>query len=173
MDFNTAFQKLLDREGRTLSTDPYDPGNWTGGVCHVGTLKGSKYGISAGAHPDLDIPNLTEDQAAALYQQEYWTPIQGDKLPDPVAYQAFDEAVQAGPKAAVKMLQMAVGVPADGLLGPTTLAALQGMKPIMLTVRLQASMLNFYTSLSDWPTQGKGWARRVAKNLTDLDPYLV
>jgi lysozyme family protein len=43
-----------------------DPGNWTGGKVGKGILKGTKYGIAAASFPNLDIANLTKEQAAVV-----------------------------------------------------------------------------------------------------------
>jgi lysozyme family protein len=70
-DFNQAFKVILKHEGgfQKLTTDK---GNWTGGKIGVGELKGTKYGISAAQFPDLDIENLTIENAGAIYQSKYW-----------------------------------------------------------------------------------------------------
>lgn len=62
-------------------------------------------------------------------------------------------------------LQQAVGVTADGIIGPKTMEAVnaQDLNDVILT--LTAERLRFYTSLSTWPTWGKGWTNRVADNL--------
>jgi len=71
----------------------------------------------------------------------------------------------AGKKRAVMELQQAVGVTADGVIGPKTMEAVnaQDLNDVILT--LTAERLRFYTSLSTWSTYGKGWTNRVADNL--------
>ena len=54
MDFQTAFQSLIGNEGG-YSLDPHDRGNWTGGAINVGECKGTKFGISAAAYPNLEL----------------------------------------------------------------------------------------------------------------------
>lgn len=158
-----AFDKLMLREGTTLSLDPNDPGNWSNNK-----LVGSKYGIAAASHPGLDIANLTATDAMAIYGKEYWGPIQGDSLPDSIAYEVFDEAVNMGVHGAVSVLQRAVGVMPDGALGPATLAAVNHADQSKLGMLLNAARLEFYTCLAAWPSEGKGWVRRVAMNLRSL-----
>jgi len=168
MKLADAFAKLIISEGDTLDLNPKDRGNWTGGVCNVGTLAGSKYGISAAAHPNVDIANLTAEDAMGIYQREYWEPIWGDQLPDVVAFELFDEAVNMGVSGAVKMVQGAVGVFKDGKMGPATFSALSAVDPSKLGVLMCASRLEFYTSLPNWPDESRGWARRVARDLRNL-----
>lgn len=162
--FDEVFARLIGHEGG-FSDDPKDPGNWTGGRPGVGKLLGTKYGIAANTYPDIDIKALTIEQAKAIYRRDWWDKIHADQLPGAVACQLWDFAVNAGIARAVISLQRAVGVADDGKLGPRTLAAVNAMPVPDVISRFNAERLDFYTSLSTWPTYGKGWARRVAGNL--------
>ena len=112
MDFLDAFAKLIGHEGG-LSLDPRDRGNWTGGRRDWGELKGTKYGISAHAFPDLDIKSLTLEQARQIYRDKYWSAACCDMLPDPLKFPVFDLAVNSGPGRAARLLQRAVGAEED------------------------------------------------------------
>jgi lysozyme family protein len=61
-------------------------------------------GINQGANPDVDVKNLTKDQAAQIYRTRYWNAIGGDKLPPGVSLFAMDAAVNMGVGAAKEML---------------------------------------------------------------------
>ena len=63
--FNLMFDKLIGAEGG-FQNDPKDRGNWTSGIIGKGECKGTKYGVSAMAYPDLDIENLTIEQAKKI-----------------------------------------------------------------------------------------------------------
>ena len=95
-----------------------DSGNWTGGKVGAGQLVGTNFGIAAASHPNVDIRALTWPQAKAIYHDEYWAPIHGDTLPIGVDACVLDDAINAGVFAAIKRLQEAVGVMADGNFGP-------------------------------------------------------
>ncbi len=95
-DFGAAFNFLLAREGGYVN-DLADPGGET------------KYGISKRAHPDLDIKNLTVQQAADVYQRDYWTPAGCDQLDQPAALAVFDTAVNVGVQRARAMWGMVNG----------------------------------------------------------------
>ena len=120
--FNFCFSKVVDIE-KGFTKDPNDDGNWTGGRVNVGELKGTKWGISAASYPNLDIENLTEDAAKDIYYRDFWTPMQGDKLPSSLALILFDSAVNQGVGTAIKFVQSAINVKADGNLGNVTLTA--------------------------------------------------
>jgi lysozyme family protein len=154
--FDKAFEATIGHEGGYVN-DPRDRGGET------------KFGISARAYPNLKIADLTIDQAKDIYRKDYWTVCGCDALPEPVALAVFDLAVNAGVRAAVRDLQQALGVPADGVLGPQTQAALARVRGeleiLRLAVRVHAYGLIRRTDAPTWSTHGKGWARRVAKNL--------
>lgn len=166
MDFRRAFDRLIDHEGG-FQNDPRDRGNWTGGAVGVGECRGTKYGISAAAYPHEDIAGLTLERAGDLYRRDYWRPAGCDVLPDLLRFDVFDAAVNSGVRAAIKLLQRAVGVTADGEFGPRTLRATQDMRPEALFVLFNVERLRWLSGLSadKWVAFGRGLVRRVAWNL--------
>lgn len=164
MDFEKAFERLIGHEGG-FSDDPKDPGNWTGGKVNVGRLVGTKFGIAANTYGHLDIKNLTLDDAKSIYYKDWWLKLSADQIDGAIAYQMWDFAVNAGMGTAKKTLQRAVGVNADGIIGPATIKATNSMPVNDVLLRFNAQRLRYYTSLSTWPTYGKGWTNRVAGNL--------
>ncbi|MCU4437482.1 secretion activator protein [Acinetobacter bereziniae] len=164
MNFDKAFERLIGHEGG-FSTDRNDPGNWTGGKVGKGIFKGTKYGIAANTYPNLDIKNLTIEQAKAIYKKDWWDKLGADQLHPAIVFQLWDFAVNAGKSRAVKELQQAVGVPDDGIIGPKTIAAVNIKEVNDVLLLLASERLSFYTSLKTWTTYGKGWTNRVAENL--------
>ena len=157
--FTRCFNFTVAAEGG-YSNSAADPGNWTGGAVGSGKLLGTKFGISAAAYPQLDIASLTASAAEAIYQRDYWAPIQGDSLPDPVALVAFDAAVNAGPRQAVTWLQQALGIAADGVLGQQSLAALGDGDPATVAREALARRVDYSARLPTWSAFGLGWSRR-------------
>ena len=164
MNFDQAFDRLIKHEGG-YSDDPKDPGNWTGGRVNIGQLKGTKYGIAANTYGDLDIVNLTLEQAKAIYHRDWWLKAGADQLDAAIVFQLWDFAINAGMGTAVRALQRAVRVADDGSIGPLTIRAVRAMSTTDVLMRLTAQRLRFYTSLSTWLTYGKGWTNRVAGQL--------
>lgn len=150
MDFDTAFDRLIGHEGG-YTNNPADPGGET------------QWGISARSYPHLNIRELTREQAKEIYRIDFWD-VLGDAHPA-VKFQAFDFAVNSGIQTAIRKLQSAVGMADDGHWGPRSAAALKAMDLNDVLMRFAAQRLFFMTSLSTWPTFGKGWARRVASDL--------
>jgi lysozyme family protein len=95
-DFPAALRWILQREGGYVN-DPADPGGET------------NFGISKRAYPDVDIKNLTRDQAATLYQRDYWIPAGCDTLDQGPALAVFDTAVNLGVSRALALWQAAAG----------------------------------------------------------------
>lgn len=156
-----AFAYIAGVEG-TLSMDPKDRGNWTGGQVGAGQLCGTKYGISSAAHPTVDIANLTFQGAAAIFESEYWQKVRGDELPYPIALCLVDDAYNHGANLAVCNLQHALKIAVDGAFGPQTLAVAQAAAhaDIRGLVRdFQTERALDYARDPDFAREGRGWFR--------------
>lgn len=164
MNFDTVFERVIGHEAG-YTDNPKDPGNWTGGKVNSGELKGTKYGIAANTYPDLDIKNLTEDQAKAIYYEDWWLALGMDRFSSAMQFQMFDAAFNHGMRNATKIFQRAVGVVDDGIIGSKTMAAASDMDVNDKLMRFLAYRIRFYTSLSTFDTFGRGWSNRVANNL--------
>ena len=167
--FERACTIVLGHEG-DFTNNPRDAGNWTGGCVGSGRLLGTRYGISAAAYPDLDIPNITLEEARVLYQRDYWDRVHADHLPPPIALLAFDAGVNCGVSRSVRWLQTAVGAKPDGAIGPRTLLAVQtrcqdGTDAVC--AEMLAARLLFMSNLPTWPTFGPGWSRRLCRLLLE------
>uniref|UniRef100_UPI00300B3D77 glycosyl hydrolase 108 family protein n=1 Tax=Acinetobacter higginsii TaxID=70347 RepID=UPI00300B3D77 len=104
MNFDKAFDRLIGHEAG-YSSDKRDPGNWTGGKVGIGVLKGTKFGIAANTYPNLDIKNLTIEQAKQIYKKDWWDKLGADSLHSSIVFQLLDFAVNAGKARAIKELQ--------------------------------------------------------------------
>ncbi len=165
-DFDTAFVDVVGIEGN-YSTDQSDPGNWTGGHVGLGVFKGTKFGLSAAQFPDLDIPNVTVDQAKPIYLARYWQPLKCDELPAPLNRAVFEFGVNEGQPTAALMLQKALGVAQDGDLGPVTIAAAKSLALRYSVSMFIAQCALHYVGLKGFGLDGLGWMRRCA--LTAMD----
>jgi lysozyme family protein len=154
-DFNKAVKFVLANEGE-FSDDPND----TGGV--------TKYGISQRSYPDWDIPNLTEEDAIAIYKQDFWPPYKD--FDDKLATKLFDLAVNMGHKRAVQILQRALQclgakIVDDGILGPVTKSAVNLANEDLLLTAIKSEAAGVYRNLTTTnKTQQKflkGWLRRA------------
>jgi lysozyme family protein len=172
---DTAFALIMDAEGgAALSMVRSDPGNWTGGKVGSGSLRGTRYGISAAAFPSVNIGALTEAQAKSLFETKYWSAVRGDDLPGALALLAVDAAFNGGHP--IQWIQGAAGQEMDGDLGPITLAAVQRAfagpdAGSAVLADVAASHLGYLAGLPTWTTFGArggeplGWSTRLTSML--------
>lgn len=154
--FEAALSIILKHEGGFVN-HPRDPG----GMTNLGVTRKTWQAWTGKAVGEADMRALTRSTVAPLYRKNYWDAVSGDKLPGAVALCVFDFAVNAGPSRSAKVLQEAVGVGADGKIGPATIAAIERDGPSAVVTAFQEARKRFYRSLPTFPTFGKGWLRRV------------
>lgn len=159
-NYDDSFELVIGHEGG-FTKDSRDRGNWTSGVIGKGTLKGTKYGVSAMSYPSLDIVNLTVDQAKAIYKKDFWDACRCDELPSGIDYVVFDAAINHGPSRAIKFLQAAVGAVTDGALGPNTLRLVDKANPVKTITEFCVQRMMFFASISTFKVYGLGWTRRA------------
>lgn len=162
--FESAFTRIIGHEGR-FQMQPGDRGNWTSGIVGKGTLKGTKWGISAMTYPYLDIQALTEEDAREIYWNDWWLTLGMSLFSTYLSYQMLDAAVNHGMGNATRMLQRAVRVLDDGIIGGKTKAAVEAMEAGDLMLRFLAERLEFMTKAGGWEDYGRGWSRRIADNM--------
>lgn len=124
----TPFEKALSftlRWEGGFSNNPADPGGRT------------DHGIAERYHPEAWADGkVTAEEAKAIYRNDYWVAIQGDKLPEPVAIAMFDCAVNPGVMRSIQFLQWALDVRADGRFGVMTAVSLNGKDAREIALRI-------------------------------------
>ena len=146
-NFDRCMSAVFSHEGG-YANDPNDPGGET------------RYGISKRSYPNEDIRNMTRTRAAQIYRRDFWNAVKGDELPAGLDLVAFDAAVNSGPSRGAKWLQSALGVIADGRIGPQTLTAAR-TAPSTAIDRACNARLGWLRTLPTWKHYGNGWTRRV------------
>lgn len=153
-DWEKAVEFVLKEEGGSLGElIPGDKGGYT------------KFGISSAANPDVDVPNLSRDGAKEIYRTRYWQACKCDELPSPLAIAVFDAAVNQGVRSTIKMLQIALGIAVDGVIGDQTITAAH--KATAISRRFLAQRMARYcrTIMKD-PTQeifAENWSSRLMR----------
>jgi lysozyme family protein len=159
-DFQEAIRIVLEHEGG-YSNDPSDVGGQT------------KFGICKKYHPEVDIPNLTLEEAEEIYRREYWGAIHGDKINSQSIANKFLDAVVNPGLIAIKFMQrslmeansmgtysLPMVMKVDGIVGPNTLTAINGAYEPRLLELFKEKLEDFYETNSN-PKYIKGWLARA------------
>ena len=154
-NFPRVLAETLSHEGG-WSDHPQDPG---GATMKGVTLKTFRT-YYPGATKD-DLRNITDAQLERIYRDGYWNAVRGDDLPAGLDLVAFDAAVNSGVSRGAKWLQQALGVTADGKIGPATIAAAKAAEPISVIDTALMRRMAFLRGLKTFDVFGKGWTRRV------------
>ena len=157
--FNNAFNLILINEGGYVN-DPRDKGGET------------KYGISKKAYPNIDIKNLSLEQARAIYHRDYWQRCKCEFLPDALSVAVFDYAVNSGGRKAIRDLQACLDVAVDGIIGNQTIGAANRIPQRKVLSEYLDKRLNYLMSLKSWARYGNGWGKRV-KRVRDFCEGLI
>ncbi len=160
-NFTAALEHVFEVEGG-YSNHPEDKG----GETRFGITK-KTYERWVSTYSDLKnrppIKLITKGTAAVIYKELYWEKIRGDELPTGLSLMVFDSAVHAGPVAATRWLQGAVGEKTDGILGPKTLAAALNVCQSQILERIAVYRLMMARSNE---TFVMGWFNRIVHTLT-------
>ena len=154
--FEEIIEVVLEHEGGYVN-DPNDRGGET------------NFGIAKRFYPNIDIKNLTKEQATKIYHQDYWRPAKCDEVPSQLRHIYFDMCVNFGRRGAVKVLQQAANaknrdkIEVDGGIGPATLKAIKNVE----LERVRAyRVLRFANLVIKKPEQERfwfGWYRRATE----------
>lgn len=149
--FEKAIGYVLENEGG-FSDDPNDRGGPT------------KYGITEAeaTNHGYEVRALTIEQAKAIYVSDYW---RFDDVADQrIATKLFDMAVNMGQRTAAKIAQRLCGVVLDGVIGPNTVAAINGK--LTLDMLRDACVIRYAHIVAADPTQARfivDWMGRALK----------
>lgn len=148
---------------------------WEGGYSDHEADRGgeTKWGISEKSYPTLDIASLTIDDAVKIAKRDYWDLLRLDEVADPrVQSKIFDMAFNMGTGRTAKLVQSAVGVVTDGIVGEKTLKAINRMTGTKLVAELVDRHMGRYIDIVIGnPSQLvflKGWYRRALDRHEDV-----
>lgn len=192
MSPRSFIEKFITEHEGGLSMHAADNGNWFDAVRYakrlpqrrsLGKLVGSKYGVTAYALADhrgvtditaKDIATLKLSEAVDIALRAYYARGRFDLLCwNRVVAAAVDASYMSGPTMGAKLLQRALGVPDDGVIGakvtvPAFAIAIATMGEAELALRFCAERKKFYDQLAS--NEGandpdrkfiKGWRNRA------------
>jgi lysozyme family protein len=151
-DFNQAVQKTLIHEGGYVN-NPADSGGPT------------KYGITQKDLPDINIEEITEQQASDYYAQHYWKNLYSQISSQLLGEKIFDMGVLFGVGVAVGILQLTLGVTVDHSFGPATLEALNQADEASTLSSYKTNLVTHTFNIATAHPQDriflKGWNTRI------------
>lgn len=155
---------IIREGGERVTNHPNDRGSWTKFGITAATL-GSARHLGRDATAD-EIKHLSIAEARAIYADRYidgpgFGVIGDGRLLEVV----FDDAVNMGPTAATRHLQLALKVPADGVIGPKTRVAIANCnRDEIVTGVTKARCLHYAQIVRDDHSQATfivGWLSRA------------
>ena len=154
--FLACLAQTLKWEGG-YSNDKYDPG---GATMH-GIIQREYDSYRARKNlPKQSVRLISSSEEHEIYSHSYWDEVRADELPRGVDLVVFDAGVNSGPPRAVKFMQRALGVRADGRIGQVTLDAIAAADPDELVEAIMKQRRGFLKALKTFWRFGKGWMRR-------------
>ncbi len=157
-NLSSCLAHTLSYEGGFVD-DPRDPGGATIFGITLATFRSVRRNAKLGV---AQLKSLTRAQAETIYSTSYYLPVRADQLPPGIDLMTGDMAVNAGCGTAAVILQEALGVEADGAIGPVTVAAAVAANSACVIAAMATGQTMFYRGLTTFPMFGKGWLARVA-----------
>lgn len=163
MPFPDSLSMVLQFEGGFVD-NPADPG----GATNQGVTQAvyDRFRVEHGLAIQ-SVRLIQTNEAAAIYQTEYWLAAHCDKLTHPLDSVVFDCAVNSGVHEAVLTLQRALGIVADGIWGPATQAAALTCDPVTTAGKFLDLRDSFYDAIAKAKPQLltflRGWHNRIAE----------
>jgi len=113
----------------------------------------TRFGISSREYHDIDVANLTRDDAIAIYYRDFWTAARLGSIPAPLGAKCFDLAVNIGSPNAVKCLQRALravgeSVGEDGVIGAATVSASRRANTNAALAAMRSEAAGYYRTIA-------------------------
>lgn len=170
--FSVAFNRTMKNEGGYVL---HEVAGDRGGMTFAGIAR--KFNASWSGWQLVDAGDrdsaALKKSVAEFYYSNYFKAAGLDRVKSQsVANVLFDFAVNAGVRTAVRLAQQSVGVSADGIVGPRTLAAINGVGGDEFVARYALAKVARYAAIVNSDrSQGKfllGWLNRTLRDLESL-----
>ena len=165
-DINILAPFVLSFEGGYVN-HPNDKGGPTNKGVTISTWR--QVGYDKDGDGDIDVDDLRlltdRDVIERVMKPHYWDRWKADQIKSRSVANICVDWVWASGKNGITGVQKLLGVKVDGIVGPKTLAALNGQNPARIFARIKEARVAFINSIvARNPSQGvfrKGWLRRL------------
>jgi lysozyme family protein len=154
-DAGLGFIWQPDRDGHENDSAPGETFSTRWGITQMTWAAAEEHGIVNGP-----FQTCTQDQCRAIYRANYYNALNCALWAPGVALMLFVDATLTGVGHVARMLQRAVGVNDDGVIGAKTIAAVQAMDPNKLINLLATADEAYLAALANAPKFINGWTRR-------------
>lgn len=167
MSFQETAERLFGfRKG--FRADYRNAMHWTGAQLGQGELKGYQSGLYACFHPHLSLAQLSRPDIFHTYYSRYWVPLDMEGMPVELAVFYLDTALAVGTDNALRLLQDALGMRADGWISPQLRQAWLSEEPSRVALALCARRLKFISSGPAWGDQQLAECLALVEGLESL-----
>lgn len=163
--FNTFADFVLSWEGGFVN-NPADPGGATNKGITLATWQRRGRDLNGDGRIDVaDLKLITDDDAKQIMRRYYWDKWKADQIKSQSIANILVDWVWGSGTYGITIPQKLLGVSADGVVGPKTLAAINGQDPETLFKALKARREQHFRNIAaNNPSSQQfltGWLRRL------------
>lgn len=163
--FNTFADFVLSWEGGFVN-NPADPGGATNKGITLATWQRRGRDLNGDGRIDVaDLRLITDDDAKEIMRRYYWNKWKADQIKSQSIANILVDWVWGSGTYGITIPQKLLGVDADGVVGPKTLAAVNGQDPETLFKALKARREQHFRNIAASNTSSQqfltGWLRRL------------
>lgn len=163
--FEPLAQFILSFEGGFVN-DPKDRGGATNRGVTIGTWRSQGYDKNGDGVIDVkDLRLITAEDATRIMRRNYWNRYRADSINDQSVANILVDWLWLSGRWAIVLVQEMLGLKADGIVGPKTIAAINSVSPAALFVRIKDRRVRYIDDLIKRKPSQKhfenGWRRRL------------
>jgi lysozyme family protein len=149
-DFDISYEKTCKNEGG-YTLDPHE--TWMG-IDRAEEPGWHGWSLVDSMRNQNDFPHCLSANAELLqsveefFRANYWRPVRGDEITDQgIADKLYDAGVNMGTGTAIRLIQEALNLVEDGIIGPKTIGAINNTPPAVVLSRFKDARIAHYQKI--------------------------